>query len=108
MTATTAATTAMPSPAAPNLSRVTIRPLPIGTLIIPDYLNRKIRSIPDKSPSNAATGDRHGYSVGPLNVTDIRPEYSFGDAQYKGAVNDFRLCSAGYHAAGQGQGQDTS
>ena len=38
-----------------------------------------------------------------LNVTDIRPEYSFRDAQYKGAVNDFRLCSAGYQAAGQGQ-----
>lgn len=36
-------------------------------------------------------------------MTDIRPEYSFRDAQYKGAVNDCRLCSAGYQAAGQGQ-----
>jgi hypothetical protein len=36
-------------------------------------------------------------------VTDIQPEYSFRDAQCKGAVNDFRLCSAGYQAAGQGQ-----
>jgi hypothetical protein len=40
-------------------------------------------------------------------VTDIRPEYSFRDAQHKGAVNDFRPCSAGYQAAGQGQATES-
>ena len=38
-----------------------------------------------------------------FNVTDLQPEYSFHDAQYEGVVNDSRLCSAGYQAAGQGQ-----
>ena len=38
-----------------------------------------------------------------LNVTDIQPEYSSRDAQHEGCVNDFRVCSAGYKAAGQGQ-----
>ncbi len=38
-----------------------------------------------------------------FTVTDIQPEYSFRDAQYEGAVNDSRLYSAGYKAAGQGQ-----
>lgn len=41
-------------------------------------------------------------------LTDIRAEYSFRDAHYKGAVNDFRLCSAGYQAAAQGQAPNTS
>ena len=36
-------------------------------------------------------------------MTDIQPEYSFRDAQYEGVVNDSRLYSAGYKAAGQGQ-----
>ena len=43
-----------------------------------------------------------GASLG-FNVTDIQPEYSFRDAQYEGVVNDSRLYSAGYKAAGQGQ-----
>ena len=38
-----------------------------------------------------------------FDVTDIQPEYSFRDAQYEGVVNDSRLYSAGYKAAGQGQ-----
>ena len=43
-----------------------------------------------------------GASLG-FNVTVIQPEYSFRDAQYEGVVNDSRLYSAGYKAAGQGQ-----
>jgi Domain of unknown function (DUF4855) len=43
-----------------------------------------------------------GASLG-FNVTDIQPEYSFRDAQYEGVVNESRLYSAGYAAAGQGQ-----
>jgi hypothetical protein len=42
-----------------------------------------------------------GASLG-FNVTVIQPEYSFRDAQYEGVVNDSRLYSAGYKAAGQG------
>ncbi len=38
-----------------------------------------------------------------FTVTDIQPEYSFRDAQYEGVVNDSRLYSTGYKAAGQGQ-----
>ena len=44
----------------------------------------------------------NGASLG-FDVTDIQPEYSFRDAQYEGVVNDSRLYSAGYKAAGQGQ-----
>ena len=44
----------------------------------------------------------NGASLG-FDVTDIQPEYSFRDAQYQGVVNDSRLYSAGYKAAGQGQ-----
>jgi Domain of unknown function (DUF4855) len=44
----------------------------------------------------------NGASLG-FNVTDVQPEYSFRDAQYEGVVNDSRLYSAGYKAAGQGQ-----
>lgn len=43
-----------------------------------------------------------GASLG-FDVTVIQPEYSFRDAQYEGVVNDSRLYSAGYKAAGQGQ-----
>ena len=41
-----------------------------------------------------------------FDVTDIQPEYSFRDAQYEGVVNDSRLYSAGYKAAGQGQASE--
>jgi Domain of unknown function (DUF4855) len=44
----------------------------------------------------------NGASLG-FDVTDIQPEYSFRDAQYEGVVNDSRLYSSGYKAAGQGQ-----
>ena len=43
-----------------------------------------------------------GASLG-FTVTDIQPEYSFRDAQYEGVVNDSRIYSAGYKAAGQDQ-----
>jgi hypothetical protein len=43
-----------------------------------------------------------GASLG-FNVTVIQPEYSFRDAQYESVVNDSRLYSVGYKAAGQGQ-----
>ena len=43
-----------------------------------------------------------GASLG-FTVTDIQPEYSFRDAQYEGAVNDSRLYSIGWKAAGQQQ-----
>ncbi len=39
-------------------------------------------------------------------MTEIQPEFSFRRTQYEGAVNYFRLCSAGYGAAGQGQAAD--
>jgi hypothetical protein len=43
-----------------------------------------------------------GASLG-FTVTDIQPEYSFRDAQYEATVNDSRLYSIGYKAAGQSQ-----
>ena len=46
-----------------------------------------------------------GASLG-FTVTDIQPEYSFRDAQYEGVVNDSRLYSIGWKAAGQGQASE--
>ena len=46
-----------------------------------------------------------GASLG-FTVTDIQPEYSFRDAQYEGTVNDSRLYSIGWKAAGQGQASE--
>jgi len=43
-----------------------------------------------------------GASLG-FTVTDIQPEYAFEDAPHEGVVNDSRLYSAGFKAAGQGQ-----
>jgi hypothetical protein len=53
-------------------------------------------------PYYDAPNSFNGASLG-FNVTDIQPEYSFRDAQYEAVVNDSRLYSAGYKAAGQGQ-----
>ena len=46
-----------------------------------------------------------GASLG-FTVTDIQPEYSFRDAQYEGTVNDSRLYSIGWKAAGQQQASE--
>jgi hypothetical protein len=54
--------------------------------------------VPYYDAPNAFSGASLGFTV-----TDIQPEYSFRDAQYEGTVNDSRLYSVGYKAAGQGQ-----
>ena len=54
--------------------------------------------VPYYDAPDAFSGTALGFTV-----TDIQPEYSFRDAQYEGTVNDSRLCSAGWKAAGQGQ-----
>jgi hypothetical protein len=54
--------------------------------------------VPYDDAPDAFSGASFGFSV-----TVIGPGYSFRGAQYEGAVNDSRLDSAGYKAAGRGQ-----
>ena len=54
--------------------------------------------VPYYDAPNAFAGASLGFTV-----TDIQPEYSFRGAQYEGVVNDSRLYSIGWKAAGQQQ-----
>jgi Domain of unknown function (DUF4855) len=78
------ASTANGDPACIQSVNAEAHPLGLATIWVPYY------DAPD-----AFSGASLGFTV-----TDIQPGYSFRDAQYEGTVNDSRLYSIGWKAAG--------